>query len=59
MSYNEDTTTREENTDLHDDTLLILDGTVRLDYIDKQPDQIEHKTVIETVAQLFRDFNKK
>ena len=53
MFYTEDTTTQ-QNTDSDDDTLLILDGTASLDYIEQKPDHIEHTTVIEKIAQYFK-----
>jgi len=57
MFYTEDTATQ-ENTDDHDECLLILDGTARLDYANENPIQIKDKTVIETVTQFFGFFRK-
>ena len=54
MFYTEDTTTREELDKDHDDKLLILDGTARLDYFDKKP-EIEDKTRLQGLLDFIRN----
>lgn len=57
MYYDEDTTTQ-ENTDTPEDNLLILDGTVQLDDLDLEAKITEQKSVIDSLTDFFKAFNK-